>query len=140
MVDKGKMTSKRIQVYLQNIDEQGRDLGEDLYLFVLDEKLILLEINGMHTDAIKNFDIEKLTVFRMDANVDKSVIGRALVGGVLAGGVGAVIGGMSATNQKKAWFCEIIEKDETISLYRIKDETSAMQLEKWYKKYQQKKK
>lgn len=53
----------------------------------------------------KSFEINTITNYAIVTeqeikNVDKSVIGRAVVGGVLLGGLGAIIGGMSGIGTK----------------------------------------
>lgn len=46
-------------------------------------------------------DIESIDILTEEQAKNKSVIGRAIVGGVLFGGVGAVVGGLSGVGQKK---------------------------------------
>lgn len=46
-------------------------------------------------------DIESIDILTEEEAKNKSVIGRAIVGGVLFGGVGAVVGGLSGVGQKK---------------------------------------
>ncbi len=45
-------------------------------------------------------EIEKAEVLTEQQLKNKSVIGRAVIGGILFGGVGAVVGGISGTGQK----------------------------------------
>lgn len=45
--------------------------------------------------------IEAIDILTEEEAKNKSVIGRAIVGGVLFGGVGAVVGGLSGVGQKK---------------------------------------
>ena len=130
------LLSKRLAVYKQNFDDQGRDLGEELFVLVLDQTLVLIKNKGVINKHIKDFKIQSLTVFRTDANVDKSVIGRAIVGGILTGGVGAIVGGMSGTTKSKTWFCEIVEPGDRITLFRLRNENDAKSIKKWYEKRQ----
>ena len=136
MGKQGGLLSKRLAVYKQNFDAQGRDLGEDLHVLVLDKTLILLKNKGLVNKHIKDFKIQSLTVFRTDANVDKSVIGRAIVGGILTGGIGAIVGGLSGTTKSKTWFCEIAEPNGQLTLFRLRNEADANVLKKWYSKKQ----
>jgi len=53
---------------------------------------------GIDLDSIKYFVLEHQE--QVIAQKNKSVIGRALVGGLLLGGVGAVVGGVSGTGSK----------------------------------------
>lgn len=46
-------------------------------------------------------DIESIDILTEEEAKNKSVKGRAIVGGVLFGGVGAVVGGLSGVGQKK---------------------------------------
>lgn len=46
-------------------------------------------------------EIEAIDILTEEEAKNKSVIGRAIVGGVLFGGVGAVVGGLSGVGQKK---------------------------------------
>jgi len=50
---------------------------------------------------IHNSQIESITQLKGTELKDKSVIKRAIVGGILTGGVGAVVGGMSGLGSKK---------------------------------------
>lgn len=135
MGQKGSMFDKRIIAHKQNFDDQGRDLGEEDKIFVLSKELIELDVKTLHTKFSHMFNIEKMTIFRADENVDKSVIGRAVVGGVLTGGIGALVGGMSGLSKNKIWMCEIIEKNGAQHLYRLKNETDAKALKKWQTKH-----
>lgn len=46
-------------------------------------------------------EIEAIDILTEEEAKNKSVIGRAIIGGVLFGGVGAVVGGLSGVGQKK---------------------------------------
>lgn len=63
--------------------------------------LLVLRGKGM-TAQIKLQDIKVATSMKYNdfAQVDKSVVGRAVVGGVLLGPVGAVVGGVSGVGKK----------------------------------------
>ena len=60
-----------------------------------DKKIILSD--GNYSQEIKFSDIENVAILEEITSdlKDKSVVARALVGGLLLGGVGAVVGGLS---------------------------------------------
>ena len=136
MGDKGSIFSTRIIAYRQNVDDQGRDLGEDNCILVMDKKLILLSQKKMKFETERSFDIEKMTLFQMDSKKSKSIIGRAIVGGAIAGGIGALIGGMTGTTKDQAWYCEIIDKDGSVNLFRLENNKGKINaLRKWQQKH-----
>lgn len=88
--------------------------GIDFYLKEMDVKLKIDDINNTLTitptlskdKPIVHIKFDQLidcaTIHNeMISEKDKSVLGRAIIGGVLIGGLGAVIGGMSGIGNKK---------------------------------------
>ena len=75
---------------------------------------------GFKKETINNFvDISKIEFYNED-EVKNSVIGRGIVGGLLLGGVGAIVGGMSGINRTKSTYYMVIHlKDETEILYEL---------------------
>lgn len=65
---------------------------------------------------IKYENIKKVELLKQIEEKDKSVIGRAIVGGVLLGPVGAVVGGMSGlgTKQKKDFYLKITTNSQEL--------------------------
>lgn len=71
------------------------DNNSDLKISMPDKKIILSD--GNYSQEIKFSDIENVAILEEITSdlKDKSVVARALVGGLLLGGVGAVVGGLS---------------------------------------------
>ena len=126
----------RVGAYRQNFDDQGRDLGETNCILVLADSLLLLTQQKIRFEQSKTYDIEKMTLFMMDTSKKKSIIGRAIVGGVLAGGVGALVGGMTGTTKNRDWYCEIVDRDGSVDLFRLENNQGKVNsLKKWYHKH-----
>lgn len=123
--------AKRIIVYKQNFVD-GRDLGEEKYILSLGKTLKLLEIRTLHTKKVKDLDVQSFEFFKSDG-AEKNVIGRAVAGAIVAGGIGAMVGGLSGTTKEKAWCCEIVEPNGT-TLYRLKNEHDKKILEKYFRR------
>lgn len=131
------MFDKRIIVTEINIDENGRNLGERQMIFELRKSEIgVLEIGTLKTKEEYAIDpsTDRIAIFHEADAVSKSTIGRAVVGGVLFGGIGAVVGGLSGTGKKDAWFAEVTT-GETVKLYRLKNDGDRQILDKWLKKH-----
>ena len=89
--------------------------GDNKELFIVDEneKKVVLNQNVYGFDQIKSYHVEneQSTYLADDIQIRQQttgykkdtgeVLGRAVVGGVLAGGVGAVIGGVTAESKEK---------------------------------------
>lgn len=56
--------------------------------------------------------IKKLEIFAEEEKKEKSVIGRAIVGGILTGGIGAIVGGMSGLKTDYKGIRRIIINDK----------------------------
>ncbi len=127
------MFDKRIIAWKQNIGEDGRDRGEiQLGIELRKDALAVLEIKTLHTKESEVFDKSDLTIdiFRASQVAEKSVLGRAIVGGVLLGGVGAIVGGLSGSGKADAWIMEINGSE----LFRLKNDADKKTVEKWYNK------
>lgn len=87
--------------YLKHIDglQIQKDTLTDLY--ATRDKLVLDSKSGRF--EIPNERIEKYAIIsgRQITQVEKSVVGRAIVGGILLGGVGAIVGALSANGTKE---------------------------------------
>lgn len=90
------------------------DNNIDLKVSMPDDKIILS--SGTQTQEIKFNDIEHAAILEEITNdiKDKSVVARALVGGLLLGGVGAVVGGLSGVTpsykQNKTYYLQVKTK------------------------------
>lgn len=119
-------TTPQVYVYRQNIGENGRDHGEEPFIFSMGKKLLELQTpKTFLREKIKDIDVSEYEFFR--ASADRDVIGSAIVGGLVAGGAGAIVGGMCAG--AKAWYIEI-DGD----IYRLPNEASKKKLEKYLEK------
>ena len=76
-----------------------------------------------------------MTVFREADLANKSVVGRAAIGMVIAGPPGGVVGGISGTGKKDAWYMEIADKDGTEIVLRLRNEGDGRLMEKRIRKY-----
>ncbi|MCQ8849810.1 zinc ribbon domain-containing protein [Alteromonas stellipolaris] len=65
----------------------------------------LLQRKQIHYSQIVDLQIEEVNSY---SNKDKSVLGRAVVGGILLGGVGAIVGGLSGQGKKSMRFNRVI--------------------------------
>lgn len=65
----------------------------------------LLKHKQIHYSQIVDLKIEEVNSY---SDKDKSVLGRAVVGGVLLGGVGAIVGGLSGQGKKSMRFDRVI--------------------------------
>lgn len=130
------IVSKRLVVWKINIDENGRDRGEDQMILELDSKsLILREVKTVRTSIIKEYDFEncRFDIFKSSDVKEESVIGTAVAGGILFGGAGAVVGALSAKGQD-SWVFEIVE-GESIDLFRLKNDQDKKVLDKYINKH-----
>lgn len=127
----GNLFAKRICVYIQDFDEQGRDLGEEEVVLCLDKQLILASNHPRFWQKhIKTFDIKKIVVFRGASLGLKKTVEDTIGGWMVAGPIGAFYFGLAAA-RKKSWWCEVEEHDGTTTLFRLETETQAEQLKKW---------
>ena len=80
--------------------------------------------------------IEKLKITSSKQLVDKenSVIGRAIIGGVLTGGIGAVVGGMSGINDgsketRLMYYLTMTFKDGSSAVFSFKNDSDRFNLD-----------
>ena len=95
---------------------------------LLDNKLIISELFKKEPFLIINKeDIENINSYSQEASTeqDKSVIGRAVVGGVLLGPVGAIVGGMSGigtkNKSKREFYFSVKTKNNQDLLFKLND-------------------
>ena len=89
--------------------------------------LVLVGTNGMQINlnsypllTIHFLQIKKITINERSTEFHKkkSLIGRSIVGGVLLGGAGAIVGGMTGLGKKEVIYNYVLE----ISFYELKDQ------------------
>lgn len=126
------LTDFGIMVYRQNFDEEGHDLGEVSGVLGDSKKkgLTLTENQGIVKKTVTPIDPAQVIVFRESDVVNKSALGRAAVGLVIAGPLGGVIGGISGTGKKDAWYLQIKETDGKVTTFRLKNEGDGRRVEK----------
>lgn len=126
------MLDTGIYVYWPQFDDEGRDLGEKGVLLKEGKKdgVYICEANTPKRTVIRSFDPKSVTVFREADAVQKSALGRAVVGTILAGPVGAVVGGASGIGKKDAWYIEIEEKDGSKTVFRLRNQTEGTNMQK----------
>lgn len=118
-----------IIVYAIEYDAKGRDMGETTLVLKEGKKdgVYLIKPGNMlgSYELVKTFDPANASVYREIDGANKSVIGRAAAGYVLAGAAGGIIGGLSGQGKKDAWYLEIEEKDGTCTVLRAKNKNEA---------------
>lgn len=126
-----------ILVHVNRTDEKGRDLGEVDMVLKEGKKdgVYLVDASSKGNPVIKTFSPVAVTVFREADAADKSVIGRAIVGTVIAGSLGGVIGGMSGTGKKDAWYLEIEDADGSAAVFRLRNQQDGKSMEKRIRKH-----
>jgi len=133
---------KKIIVFASTVDTLGRDHGE---------KEMIIEINGSRITLLEPGIIKKkrwsssadviacMDVFVEKNVVQKSVLKRAAVGGLLTGNmIGAAIGGLSGTGKSDAWYFEIVFNNQQGHIFRFKQPAERVYIEKYIKKYSKK--
>lgn len=86
---------------------------EIIALNFLEDCLLIEKSNKQELLKINYSDIENAEVMTEVEENDKNVIGRAIVGGLVLGSVGALVGGISGTtkSKKKNYFLKITYKE-----------------------------
>lgn len=118
------MWDSGIMVYVSKTDSNGRDAGEVPMVIKEGKKdgVYLVDTSSRGNPVIKNFDPASVDVFREADAQNKSVVGRAAIGYVIAGPLGGVIGGLSGSGKKDAWYMEIVDKDGSSMMFRLRNE------------------
>lgn len=118
-IQNSKMSDKKVEEYDKWLDELNTKYGEVTLainnagttsgyrkdkqnsILVFDNQSIII-INGVtyEYNEILDFDINNQMSYKTSTSAE-SMLGRAVVGGVLTGGVGAVIGGATAKKETK---------------------------------------
>lgn len=129
------LLSKRIIVSRINISKDGRNRGETQQLLELDPKrLIVREVKTLHTSVDMEINLSKCeTDLFLSTDVTTSGLGSAVTGGILFGGVGAVVGAIAGKG-KPTWIFEIKENDN-IYLFRLAKNDDKKILEKYINKF-----
>lgn len=123
--------SKRIVASRINISKDGRNRGETQQILELDPKrLIVREVKALHTSVDMEIDLSECeTDLFLSTDVTTNGLGDAITGGILFGGVGAVVGAIAGKG-KPTWIFEIKENDE-VYLFRLAKNEDKKILEKY---------
>jgi len=83
---------------------------------------------------ISSIDKLKISSSKQLVNKEKSVIGRAIVGGVLTGGIGAIVGGMSGINDgsketRLMHYLTMTFKDGSSAIFSFKNDSDRFNLD-----------
>lgn len=83
---------------LKNIAE-----NKPVSIMVIDETITIIDLDGKSREILGFSDIQQIKHISREefTEKDKSVIARAIVGGLVFGAVGAVVGGLSGVGTKK---------------------------------------
>lgn len=98
-----KLIAKHVDGLPIERDEFTQSFIDEDYVVIQHVKLIFLKFNVLNTYKIKIENIiDTIVASKKEIEeVNKSVIGRGLVGGLVFGPIGAVLGGMSGINKTK---------------------------------------
>lgn len=98
-----KDKKEKISMYFNHISGLDLDKGFAVSLNKLEDEILIEYGNGKFQLKIPYSNIVKVNRYTITEEEfkKKSILGRAIVGGVLTGGVGAVIGGMTGIGDKK---------------------------------------
>lgn len=99
----GGNKKEKTKMFFNSIKGLNINENERIELIKSDDSLIINKaLSTVNLETIKYKDIISINRYNEQEIVqkDKSVIGRAIVGGVLTGGIGAVVGGMSGVGSK----------------------------------------
>ncbi len=127
--------AKEISVY-ESIGDGTKDRGEELYYFFFDKNGIR-KTKGLRFKLVEEYpmsDVVRVDCYRGEELQNNMSSGAAA--GLLIGGVrGAIVGGMLASGQTKAWWIEIEFKDHTVHYYRLAQDSDHNAFLKWANKY-----
>lgn len=99
----GGNKKEKTKMFFNSIKGLNINENERIELIKSDDSLIINKaLSTVNLETIKYKDIISINRYNEQEIVqkDKSVIGRAIVGGVLTGGIGAVVGGISGVGSK----------------------------------------
>jgi hypothetical protein len=109
--------NKKIDPKIANVSLEIRPKGVEVYLMQGFNKTRV----GLYNEKLNFWTIEQQQ--EIVANKSKSVIGRALLGGVLLGPVGAIVGGLTGIGDKTV---KVSDVDNIISISYSQDDKDAM--------------
>ena len=125
--------SKRVAVNRLNITKDGRNHGETQQILELASKSIIVrDVKALHTTVEREISrTECETDLFLSSDVETTGLGGAIAGGLLFGGIGAVIGAIAGKG-RPTWILEI-KIDDEILLFRLKNDTDKKTIEKYLK-------
>ena len=109
--------NNKIDPKTANVSLEMRPNGLEIYIINGFNKIRI----GLYSERINFWTIEQQQ--EVVEKKSKSVIGRALIGGVLLGPVGAIVGGMTGIGDKKVKVSDI---DNIVSISYLQDERDAV--------------
>jgi len=109
--------NNKIDLKIANVSMEMRPNGVEIYILNGFNKIRI----GLYSERINFWTIEQQQ--EVVAKKSKSVIGRALLGGVLLGPVGAIVGGMTGIGDKTV---KISDVDNIVSISYSQDDKDAV--------------
>lgn len=118
--------------YLQGmdfLDENGKYRNENLFIYQHEKGLVIKILNVVenlgYIFSLPEKEIEKITFLDGEEIIKKkSVIGRSIAGALIAGPVGAIVGGVSGIGEKtKQEAYMVIDTKENKIIFKCKDGT-----------------
>ena len=90
----------------------------------------------MHTKIIDSFDLKEIQidVFKSADVRSGDALGGAVAGGLLFGGVGAIVGAVANSSKKPVWIVEIVAGNQ-VQLFKLQNDSDKNALTKYIKKH-----
>lgn len=125
---------KRVVVYCAEGDG-SRDRGEKVYSLTMDNSARRLQLESGFT-VVKAFDLDDISsvdCYRSANPNGNDAMNGAAIGLLVAGPVGAAVGGLLGSQNKLSWFLEINQSSGS-ETFRFADEQNKDKFVKWAEK------